>query len=256
MSVDALFGGRVTLHQPTREAGYRTNVDALLLAAFAKASKQAQLAYDLGAGAGAVGLSLLQFEAVKRVIMVELDETASDAARTNLAANGWTERGSVVSADIVDLGPDAGRADLVVCNPPYVAPGHGRLPEKRARARARSGDLGVFAHAARRLLGRRARACFVYPAHELGALWSALTAAGLEPKRLRTVHATCASPARVVLIEARPAKPGGLVLEAPLIERADGHYSPEVLTMLGGVVHAPAPRKRSSTIEQAERTLR
>src|SRR5258708_19936274 len=32
---DALFGGSVVLFQPPRGAGYRTNVDALLLAAFA-----------------------------------------------------------------------------------------------------------------------------------------------------------------------------------------------------------------------------
>src|SRR5579863_2374850 len=35
---DALFGGSVVLFQPPRGAGYRTNVDALLLAAFASAA--------------------------------------------------------------------------------------------------------------------------------------------------------------------------------------------------------------------------
>jgi tRNA1Val (adenine37-N6)-methyltransferase len=239
--VDALFGGRVALHQPARGEGYRANVDALLLAAFAKGTRRAKLAYDLGAGAGAVALSLLQFDAAERVVMVEIDETPSEAARTNLFANGWAERGEVVQTDVRDLEPGAYRADLVVCNPPYVAPGRGRVSESGARARARNGDLGVFVRAARNVLGRRARACFVYPAHELGALWCALTAAGLEPKRLRTVHATDSSPARVVLVEARPAKPGGLVLEAPLVERSGGHYSSEVLAMLGGVV-IPPPR--------------
>ena len=240
-SVDALFGGRVALHQPARGAGYRANIDALLLAAFAKAERKADLAYDLGAGAGAVGLSLLQFEAAQRVIMAEIDETSSQAAQRNLAANGWGERGEVVLGDVRDLEPVAGRADLVVCNPPYVAPGRGRLPERREKARARSGDLGVFTRAARKILGRRARACFVYPAHDLGALWSALAKAGLEPKRLRVVHATDASPGRILLVEARPAKPGGLVVEPPLIERSAGHYSPEVLAMLSGVVTPPPP---------------
>jgi tRNA1Val (adenine37-N6)-methyltransferase len=237
--VDALFGGRVALRQPARGDGYRANVDALLLAAFAKGPRPAKLAYDLGAGAGAVGLSLLQFDAVERVVMVEIDETSSEAARANLLANGWAARGDVVRADVRNLEPGAGRADLAVCNPPYVAPGNGRVPERRETARARSGELGVFTRAARSVLGRRARACFVYPAHDLGALWCALTAAGLEPKRLRSVHATDASPARIVLVEARPAKPGGLVLEAPLVERSGGHYSPEVLAMLGGVVTPP-----------------
>jgi tRNA1Val (adenine37-N6)-methyltransferase len=228
----------------------------LLLAAFAKGTRRAKRAYDLGAGSGAVGLSLLQFDVAERVVMVEIDPTSSEAARANLAENGWAARGDVVNADVRNLEPEAGRADLVVCNPPYVPPGRGRVAVGPERARARSGDLDVFTRAARSVLGRRARACFVYPAHDLGALWYALQAAGLEPKRLRAVHATDASPARIVLVEARPAKPGGLVLEAPLVERSGGHYSPEVLAMLGGVVAPPAPRKRSNTIEHAERTLR
>src|SRR5579871_1698704 len=81
---DALFGGSVVLFQPPRGAGYRTNVDALLLAAFAAAPtpgnaalvvparagdrgvrqpplrpRSAPVAFDLGAGVGAVGLALL-----------------------------------------------------------------------------------------------------------------------------------------------------------------------------------------------------
>src|SRR6202034_3295001 len=41
---DALFGGSVVLFQPPRGAGYRTNVDALLLAGFATARKVAAVA--------------------------------------------------------------------------------------------------------------------------------------------------------------------------------------------------------------------
>src|SRR5262249_14264343 len=55
---DALFRGRLTLWQPAKGAGYRANVDAILLAAFAGAGK-VRAAVDLGAGAGAVGLTLL-----------------------------------------------------------------------------------------------------------------------------------------------------------------------------------------------------
>src|SRR5690606_34260915 len=45
---DTLFGGQLHLTQPAR--GYRTNVDALLLAHFAALPGRAQLAVDLGAG--------------------------------------------------------------------------------------------------------------------------------------------------------------------------------------------------------------
>src|ERR1700704_4609942 len=54
---DTLFGGSVVLFQPLRGAGYRTNVDALLLAGFATGATPASVAFDLGAGVGAVGLA-------------------------------------------------------------------------------------------------------------------------------------------------------------------------------------------------------
>jgi tRNA1Val (adenine37-N6)-methyltransferase len=230
----------VTLRQPERGEGYRANVDALLLAAFASDGKRAKLAIDLGAGAGAVALSLLYWDAAERVVLVEKDPVAGDAARANLEANGWASRGDVLSMDVRDLAASAGAADLVVCNPPFVAPGHGRLPSRPERALARSGELGLFTAASRRALGRRARACFVYPAHDLGGLWSALAAAGLVPKRLRAVHAGEETPARVLMVEACPGKPGGLVVSPPLFERAaNGCYTPEVARLLAGTLSAP-----------------
>ncbi len=236
---DALFGGRVALHQPLRGEGYRTNIDALLLAAFASAGRRAKVAFDLGAGSGAVGLSLLYWGTAEHVVFVEVDGVASDAARANLDANGWSKRGDVVCANVRDLRHHAPRADLVVCNPPYVAPGHGRLPSRPEKARARSGELRHFTEAARAVLGRRARACFVYPAHALGALSGALSEAGLVPKILRPVHATDKTRARIILVEATPGKPGGLVILPPLFERAGTGYSREVEDLLAGKLSGP-----------------
>jgi len=116
---DALFGGRVVLFQPQRGAGYRTNVDALLLAAFAATNRPAPkalpVAYDLGAGVGAVGLSLLRFGAARRVVFVEIDEAPAAMAKRNLDANGWSGRGEVLRADVRDVArAHPGDAGLVV----------------------------------------------------------------------------------------------------------------------------------------------
>jgi len=243
---DALFGGSVVLFQPRRGEGYRTNVDALLLAAFAatpapqspspasspaRASRPPPLAFDLGAGVGAVGLALLRFGAARRVVFVEIDELSAAMARRNLDANGWTDRGEIVRGDVNDVArARRGEAALVVCNPPYVAPGRGRVP--LAQARARGGDLLTFIEAARQIAGRRARACFVYPAQELGALLSALADEGLHAKRMRFVHGTPGAPARVVLVEARAGRAGGLCVMPPLVEHAARGYTPEMETLL------------------------
>ena len=208
------------------------NVDALLLAAFAAGAltgaparrdrRPARAVFDLGAGVGAVGLSLLHLGAAEHVTMVEVDAALAKLAEANAASNGWTERIDVLRADVTDLAAlPAGAADLVVCNPPYVEPGRGRPPAP-ARARARSGPLSVFLDAARRLAGRRSRVCFVYPAIETTTLLMELRARGLEPKRVRPVHGRSQDPARVILVEACAGRPGGLSIEPPLVETSPG----------------------------------
>jgi tRNA1Val (adenine37-N6)-methyltransferase len=236
---DTLHGGTVALYQPARGEGYRTNVDALLLSSFACGSprRRAQVAFDLGAGSGAVGLSLLHLGGAARVVLVEVDAYTAALAEANLEANGWLDRGEVLCADVGALEERAGQADLVVCNPPYVMPGHGRAPKRAALERARTGDLSIFTRAARGVSGRRARVCFVYPARELAELLDALRAAGLEPKRLRVVHAKAGAPARIVLVEAQAAKAGGLAVEPPLFEREGPDYGAELRALL-----APPPR--------------
>lgn len=94
------------------------------------------------------------------------------------------------------------------------------MPEEPARALGRCGELLDFVVAARLLVGARGRVCFVYPARELVTLVEGLRAAGLEPKRLKAVHARQQLAARVVLIEAQPAKRGGLEVLAPQIDQS------------------------------------
>lgn len=241
---DALFGGRMVLFQPHRGEGYRTNVDAVLLAGFAAADQPAfprpsgdraprtlPMAYDLGAGVGAVGLSLLRLRAAGRVVFIEIDEAPAEMARRNLDANGWSDRGEVVQADVEDVARmRQGQAELVVCNPPYVQPGRGRASPSEARARV--GELLTFVRAARQLAGRRARVCFIYPAPELVTLVSTLHSQGLHAKRLRFVHATPSARARVALVEARPGRAGGLNVLPPLVERVSQEYTPELRSLL------------------------
>jgi len=205
---------KLVRHQPARKAGYRVNVDAVHLAEFASPNRRVRRAVDLGAGVGAVGLFLLDRDRVEHVTFVEIDATLATFAARNVEDNGWAHRASVVQGDVASF---TEQVDLVVCNPPYVAPGRGRSPAP-SLARAKRGPLTVFLDAARRCAGRRARVCFVYPAIESTTLMTELRKRGLEPKRLRFVHARASQPARVVLVEACAAKPGGLVVEPPLIE--------------------------------------
>jgi tRNA1Val (adenine37-N6)-methyltransferase len=239
---DALFGGRVTLLQPAHGKGYRTNVDAILLGAFAAGGRRARVAVDLGAGVGAVGLTLLFLDAAERVELVERDAAASELCLRNLKANDFASRGAVHAVDLeTSLERSAPRlaraAELVVANPPYVAPARdGRVPGRKdvaSRVAARRGDVAPFVRAAAAVLGRRGRACFIYPAHALLELTTLARASGLEPKRLRFVHGKADRPARVALVEFARAKPGGLVVLPPLIEVGpNGKPTPELAALL------------------------
>ena len=134
--------------------------------------------------------------------------------------------------------PDIARtANLVVANPPYVAPerdGGTRLRRPvPGRIASRRGALAPFVRAAAAALGGRGRACFVYPAHALLELMTLARASGLEAKRLRFVHGKGDRPARVALVELASAKPGGLVVLPPLVEvRDNGKPTAELASLL------------------------
>lgn len=229
---DALFDGSLTLWQPAR--GYRANVDALLLAAFARKLRTRKL-LDLGAGVGTVTLALSRLGSVERATLIERDVHLAELARKNLQAAGV--RADVVVADLRrGLAADwRASADLVVCNPPFFQPRSSRPAHDPSQRAARTGELEPFVVAAAAALGRRARACFVYPAASLPELLAAAAASHLVAKRLRFVHANADAPARVALVELLPARPGGLVVEAPLYEwLPDGCRSAEITALLAG----------------------
>jgi tRNA1Val (adenine37-N6)-methyltransferase len=230
---DALFAGALFVRQPKH--GYRVNVDALLLAAFAAQGRRARLALDLGAGVGAIGLMLAHVGAAAHVVLVEREPELASLARDNLSANGCP--GDAEVHDLEARGLPRGlvqRAELVVSNPPFFPPAAG-TPSRRARS-ARSGELAPFVQAAKdALAGPRARAAFCYPAAALAELLACAAAAKLVPKRLRLVHARADAPARLALLELRVAKPGGLVVEPPLVEWQSGRArTPELARIVRG----------------------
>jgi tRNA1Val (adenine37-N6)-methyltransferase len=244
-----VLGGSVVLRQPARGRGYRVNADALVLADFAGRARG--VVFDLGAGVGAVALVLIARALAESAVLIDCDAAACALARANVERNG--ARAEVVCADVLDAArARRGRASLVVCNPPYFEPGSARVSASAGAAvrTAKVGALERFVRAARELLGRRGRACFVYPASDLSRLFSCLRAAGLEPKRLRLVHATARAPARVALVEARASKAGGLAVLPALVERdgpGHGDYTAETARALGLTGRRGAGRGRSRT---------
>jgi tRNA1(Val) A37 N6-methylase TrmN6 len=220
-----LFDGAVRFAQPS--AGYRAAIDGLLLAYFAPSvAERDRLAVDLGAGAGMVSLGLLHHRRAQRVLAIESHPPTAELLRRNLEDNFGAARARVeLGAVDVVARSYRGAAGLVVANPPYyerASSTEGRDLEAERALRA-DDPLGPFVRAARTLLGRAGRACFVFPSRSLETLLAALDRKDLHAKRLAFVHPRVDEPANRVLVECAVGRPGGLVVEAPWIlhERVD-----------------------------------
>jgi len=228
-TTDTLLGGALKLLQP--KTGYRINVDSLLLVGFA-GERRVDRVVDLGAGVGALGLLALHRGIAKRALLIEADPKLVFLARENLSRSGFD--GEARELDLTRSKLRDSAAPLVLCNPPYY-PAHSHRPAQSvSKAAARSGDIGPFLIAAAAILARKTgRALFSYPAPQLAELLRRAEDVGLVAKRLRFVHAREDKPARLSLVELRAARPGGLVVEPPLIEWLGRRRSPELLRLSG-----------------------
>lgn len=73
------------------------------------------LAFDIGAGTGVIAAVLAQ-RGIAQIIATEQDPRALECARANIARLGYFGKVKVIEADLF---PE-GRANLIVCNPPWI----------------------------------------------------------------------------------------------------------------------------------------
>ncbi len=78
-------------------------------------SAQVDVAFDLGTGTGVLA-ALLVRRGVRRVVATDINPRAVRCAEENLARLGHADQTEVVEADLYP----SGRADLIVCNPPWL----------------------------------------------------------------------------------------------------------------------------------------
>jgi len=73
------------------------------------------VAFDIGTGTGVLA-AVLAKRGIKSIVATDQDQRALNCARENLARLGFAAQVEVVQADLFP----AGRAALIVCNPPWV----------------------------------------------------------------------------------------------------------------------------------------
>ena len=203
-------------------SGFPLGPDSVLLADFARGSGKIRRIADLGCGAGVLTVLLLQKLPASAAFGIEIQPEAAEACRENLKLNGLSDRAEIRCGDLRERGdlPEAGSFDLVVTNPPYFAAGSGYTAPEEHRAAARDErfcTLHDVCRAAAYLCRWGGSFAVVHRPERLSELLCAMTASGLEPKRLRLVSPRSDRAPSLVLVEGRRGGKPGLTIEPPLV---------------------------------------
>ncbi len=139
--------------------------------------------WDAGSGTGLIALMIAWRCRQARIIAVEVDASAAEECRANVAGSPWADRITVAEGDFSTIAPSLPAPDLIVSNPPFFD-SDTRAPDSR-RALARHGDgslspASLIASAASRL-APGGKLFFIAPTDATDAITYAATMAGMEP---------------------------------------------------------------------------
>lgn len=186
-TLDSFYHGRIRVLQ--KKKGYRFSIDSPLLADFVRTEKGDDV-LELGTGCGIISL-LLSIKPFYHLTAVEIQPSLADLARRNVRINSLEDRIVVVEQDWMEFRPEKG-FDVIFSNPPYHRRDSGHLSltaEKSvAKHELKSSIFDIMQQTAR-LLKRRGKAFFIFPARREGDLVEAIRTSGLRVMQKRNVCA-------------------------------------------------------------------
>ncbi|MBO0664130.1 methyltransferase [Jiella sp. MQZ9-1] len=242
---DAFYDGRFAALQP-RGWGYRSGLDALLLAACVPADCTGRIA-DLGAGSGVVGLAASLKAERATVTLVERQAIMAALCQASLALPdnaALTSRLTVIEADLgakravrEAAGLCDGAFDLVLTNPPFHPISYRRPPDPvRDNALFAADDMTLdrwFAVSAA-LIAARGRLVTVLRTDLLGAALAGL-GSRFGGTAVLPVHTRAGAPAeRIVIATAKGSRAPLKLLPGLALQTADGQPSDLSRAIAGG----------------------
>lgn len=239
---DAFLGGRLSILQPVD--GHRAGVDAVLMAAAVRSDGAAARALEAGSGTGIASLALAARLSGVDVSGVEIEPALVALARRNAERNGLAGRVRFVEADVtaparafasLGLAPDS--FDVVMANPPFLAPGRHRSPPQALRDRAMTmpaGGLTAWLGFLARMARPRGWLTLIHRADSLAEVLAACEGR-FGDLAVTPIHPRAEEPAIRVLIEGRKGSRGALTVRPGLVlHRREGGFTPAIEAVLRG----------------------
>ena len=215
---------------------HRFGTDAFLLADFA-APRHKDNVCDLCTGSGIIALLMYQNFKPKHIDAVEIQPKAHEQLKESLMRSG-IEGITPILGDLKAYRPER-QLDLITCNPPYKISGTGAKNDEAAVSIARHEVMCTIADvctAAAKNLKFGGRLCICQRPERLADIFSAMRAAGLEPKRLRTVHKNPEGAPWLVLLEGKKGAKPFLTIEKPLFVCGEGSEPSEEMQRIYGFI--------------------
>lgn len=213
-------------------------MDAVLLSGFVKV-KENETVLDLGTGTGIIPILLEAKTNGAHFTGLEIQPESADMARRSVMLNHLEDKVEIQTGDIKDASDLFGASsfDVVTSNPPYMIDHHGLSSQNKAKAIARHEILCTLDDVlgqAYRLLKPQGRFYMVHRPFRLAEIICKMTAAGLEPKRMRFVYPYVDKEPNMVLMEGLKQGKSRLTVEKPLIVFCrPGVYTEEINTVYG-----------------------
>ena len=217
--MEILLNGLTFISPPPLQG---VTTDSVLLAAFAAEHLREKHAAvcDLCCGSGLLTLLTLARTPCTTFCGVDCDLNACRCYTQNAQNNRISDRMSARCADLTEIRRffSPGAFDAVVANPPYFEAERGASSSDETRRISRQGcPLETVLSSATYLLKNGGHLNLCFPAARLAELFSKMSAAGLEPKRLRLAAHTVEKAPFIALVEGIRGAKSGLICEPLLI---------------------------------------
>ena len=213
-------------------------IDAVLLSDYAKV-KRGERAVDLCTGNGVIPILLEAKNNGEHYSGLELQPQCADLARRSVKYNHLEDKVTIEEGDVCKASEIFGResVEVVTVNPPYMIGDHGLKNENDALYIARHEALCTLddiLRESRKILAPKGRFYMVHRPFRLPEILAKMSAAGIEPKRMRLVYPYVDKEPNMVLVEGLKDGKPRMTVEPPLIVyHKDGSYTEELLKLYG-----------------------